>query len=340
MKKSKVNLILKIISAMIVAFITLNLACMFFYNVPVHKKSETYSTDYIWEKNKFYSRGTEGFANGVTDENGFNNLQTFENGQIDAIVMGSSHMEAFNVARDKNAVVLLNDKLKAEGLNLNVYNIGISGHTIERCLNNLENAIDEFKPNKYVIIETQKIVANESNIKKILDGTYPRLDSHDGGIIGTLQRMPYLRLVYSQLKNLQENNLRKENNSNNENTKKVDEKKNDDKKMLNTVINKSSKICEEAGVELIIFYNRALKIDEYGNVLKQKDIDDVNTFRRICEENGVTFVNMYDAFKENYIKNHKMPHGFSNTEIGVGHLNEEGHRVIAEKLFTLIADED
>lgn len=97
MKNKKVLLFWKVVVAAIVSFAVLNLVCVLYYNVPIHSPSESGSTDYVWNRNKFYSRGTEGFAMGVTDKNGFNNLETFKKGDIDVLLMGSSHMEAFNV---------------------------------------------------------------------------------------------------------------------------------------------------------------------------------------------------------------------------------------------------
>ena len=292
--------------------------------------SETNSTDYIWQQNKFYSRGTEGFANGITDKNGFNNLKTFED-DIDVLVMGSSHMEAFNVAQDKNTVALLNEKFQDHDMNF--YNIGISGHDFVRCLYNLENAIDEFAPQKYVIIETQTIVPSISGMEAALKGNIAPIESHNEGIIGKLQRFPYLRLLYNQIKSVKNANKAKTKATLNTEIK-IDTAKL--YQLLNAFIHKSAHTCEKNGVKLIIFYNCELNTDAQGDVLARKDVEAVNAFSKICEENDVIFVDMYDSFKTNYLETFKLPRGFSNSEAGVGHLNEEGHRVIAEKISTVI----
>ena len=62
--------ICKVLSAGLVAGIILTAFCFLYYNVPVHVKCEDKTTDYVWEKNKFYSRGTEGFAMGKTNNEG------------------------------------------------------------------------------------------------------------------------------------------------------------------------------------------------------------------------------------------------------------------------------
>jgi len=332
MNTNKIILCLKIATAGLIAFIILNAICIFYYNVPIHNASKTNSTDYIWEKNKFYSRGTEGFAWGITDKNGFNNLETFKQGEIDVIVMGSSHMEGFNVAHDKNTTAIMNSKFRASGIDMNVYNIGISGHTLVRCLNNLENVINEFGPQKYIVIETQSVEPSVDIIKSTLDGTLTPMASHSEGIMGMLQKSPYLRLVYAQLKNAQENNVTSVVSKDQE----IDNDKNEMCHLLNLLMEKSAKICNEAGTELIIFYNCSISIDEQGKTIERKNSDSIEQFRMICENNDVIFIDMYEVFKENYEETYKLPRGFSNSKAGSGHLNEEGHRVIAEKLFSVI----
>ena len=88
--------ILKFIGASCLVFIIMTGFCFFYYNPGVHITSKTGASDYVWESGKFYSRGNEGFACGVIDDNGYNNSYPAE-GNIDILLMGSSHMEAFNV---------------------------------------------------------------------------------------------------------------------------------------------------------------------------------------------------------------------------------------------------
>ena len=338
MKKKAIFFCLKAVAAMVAAFVLLNLFCVFYYNVPANQPSRTHATDYVWPGNKFYSRGNEGFAWGVTDKNGFNNLKTFEDGEIDILVIGSSHMEAFNVAQDKNTTVHLNNMFQASGLDLSAYNIGISGHTLERCLNNLGNAVDEFDPQKYVVIETMSLVPDAENVKSALDGTLePMLSSNHKWFVGKLKQSPYLGLMYPRVTkaigNLIGNHDAKEKTADAKNT----DTENEQNQMLDALLSRCAKACETAGVELIIFYNCEIEIDDRGQVLAQSDTDTIENFKALCEKNHITFVNMYDAFKENYDKTNKLPRGFSNTKVGAGHLNEAGHRVVAETLFSVMS---
>ena len=50
-------------------------------------------------------------------------------------------------------------------------------------------------------------------------------------------------------------------------------------------------------------------------------------------ENEIDFINMKQDFLEEYLDDNSLAYGFYNTEMGVGHLNKTGHRVIAKRLL-------
>lgn len=323
---------IKSILAMAIAFIVLNLICMLYCNFAIHNPSETGSTDYVWEKNKFYSRGTEGFAYGVTDSNGFNNLKTFEKGDIDVLVMGSSHMEAFNVSQHKNTVTLLNNKFRDANIDMNAYNIGISGHVLVRCLNNAEKAIDEFMPKKYLVIETSSVAPDITLMEDVLAGTLKPIQSHNSGIVGKLQKFPFLRRTYNQLENLMKNSDGKEPETD------AIQAGEECYILLDKLLEKVVSKCDKKGIKLVILYQNALNINKSGEVLSQDNTNDIENFKSICEKHNATFVDMYEDFKQNYIQTANLPHGFSNSRIGRGHLNETGHSIIADRLLNIVCE--
>ncbi len=49
---------------------------------------------------------------------------------------------------------------------------------------------------------------------------------------------------------------------------------------------------------------------------------------------------MNDDFREEFKDRHKLAHGFINTGIGEGHLNEIGHSLIARRLGGVIKELD
>ena len=187
----------KVVISGILAFAILTGFCYFYYNVPVHSKTQDGATDYSWEKNKFYSRGTEGFAMGKTNNEGYVNAFDYEDStQVDVLIMGSSHMEGYNVPMSKSTAGYLNEMM-SDGV---VYNIGVSQHTILNCADNLEAAVEKYKPSEYVVIEALELYYSDEKIQSVLDSSMEELESHSGGIIGLLQKNQFFRLMYSQLK--------------------------------------------------------------------------------------------------------------------------------------------
>lgn len=309
--------------------------CVLYYNIPVHVSSKSRATDHVWESNKFYSRGTEGFAFGKTDANGYNNLVALDSKDVDVLFIGSSHMEAFNVSQDKNSVSLLNKLMNEKNMGLNAYNIGISSHYFARCLNNFADAVSEYDSANYIVIETSNIKPSVDDLQKIEGGTFEKLEASSNSLVVMFQKIPFVRRVYAQLSNIQ---IGKTKNVDPANIVQVEQNENEYKNMLNDALSKVSITAENNGTKLIIFYHTNLNTDKSGALIEREEINDVTLFRTLCEDNNIIFIDMYDAFAESYNETYHLPHGFSNTAVGEGHLNKYGHEVIARELFELISN--
>lgn len=321
-----------------VAFFLLNALCFFYSNIPVHSDNSNGATDYIWEKEKFYCSGTEGFAWGKTDKNGYNNRAVPE--KMDILIMGSSHMEAFNVPQDKNAAALLQEMLSEDGMDEQVYNIGISGHYFLKCVSNLRNALEVYQPDKYAIIEMSSLSFSKEDLRLVAEERLSIIPSFNAGVIGVLQKIPYLRHIYHQI----ENGIRQQNAEGSEMD--GDEVgtvggENDvgRARLLGEVLRKSASVAADSGCELIVFFQPNLKMGRDG-ACDPTEISLRQFFSRLCEENGILFLDMTDRFLESYRDDAVLPHGFSNTRIESGHLNHAGHRMIAEELFQVIKNRE
>ena len=62
--------------------------------------------------------------------------------------------------------------------------------------------------------------------------------------------------------------------------------------------------------------------------------------RTAAAEAGVRFLDMTDAFLEAYEAERILPHGFSNTAPGAGHMNVNGNRIVAEALCAEILEQE
>lgn len=323
--KSVIFWLIKLAGAGLLALITLTIMCFFYYNPGTHISSNNGATDYVWEKEKFYCKATEGAAYGRIDSRGYNNEAVPE--RIDILMMGSSHMEAFNVSQDENAAASLNEKFNGKKT---VYNIGMSAHKFYYCAKNLSGAIVEFKPAKYVVIETNTLNFNKKSLDQAASGTLKKIPSYDSGLLYQLQRNQYFKLLYKQLKNVEE-------------TEGITVKKNDEIKIekgyqasVDNLLKKLSDTCESYNCKLIILYQPSLILNQDGSADTNSSKEAREFFRKECELHNIVFADMTDDFLNNYADSKVLPHGFSNTAVGQGHLNKYGHKMIAEKLYKII----
>ena len=321
---------LKVFVSGFLAFCFLTAFCMLYYNIPAHTESVSKATDHSWEHNKFYSRATEGFGWGKTNNEGYLNPYDYsKDDTIDILTMGSSHMEGFNVAYDKSTSAVLGALLP----DYTVYNIGVSDHSFLTCVDNLEAAIEKYKPTKYVVIETTKLTYKDEKLTEAIDGTVAEVGSGTSGIVGTLERIPLLRLLYSQMASYMRNTSTTTTSSNAPATT-----INED--LYNELFVKMSSTVAKSGAKLIIVYHSNLKINEDGSASILKDESDVSVlFEDMCNKNGILFLDMSDIFIKEYEENHVLPHGFANSSVGSGHLNNNGHKMIANAVYELVKEE-
>lgn len=316
----------KFLISVILAFVILNCLSFLYYRVPVHYSNDKGFTDYIWDSNSIYIRSDEGIGFGKTNSEGFMNIKDYD-GNIDILLMGSSHMEAQNVPISKTTSSLMNEYLPE----LETYNIGISGHSYKVIVNNLDKALNNYKP-KYVILEINNLLISDEYITNILNGDVEEKESNAEGIIGTLQRIPFFRLAYTQLSKLVEGNSFEIDEANIES---VDFNLNEE--LTDKLMKYIKGIAEKYNTTVIMMYHPSEKINKDGEmIINTKDIS--KDYKKICKDNGIYFLDMTDRFLQEYEENYIVPHGFINTAIATGHLNENGHRMIADELVKLIKE--
>lgn len=325
--KNVISILVKLLISGVLSIVILSLFTMGYFYSGVHIKSFNGATDYTWESGQFASNMKEGFSWIRFDSNGFNNAykeKSFDD--IDILLMGSSHMEGFNVGSSQNTGYLLNDLLDES-----TYNIGISGHTIYTCIKNIENAVAVYNPSEYVIIETDKIVLAEEKMREVLSGEYETIKSYDGGLLYTLQKkLPVIKTLYKQITSWKTE-------------KKIDEDifsySEEYMGTLEAFLGKAVAPVNSIGDKLIIFYHPTTELDESGKLTNTTNSEALMAFKKACEDNNIIFVDMTDDFERLYEEKSILPYGFINTEVGKGHLNKYGHKVIAEKLAKVISEE-
>ncbi len=315
----------KAFAAGVVSLAVLSLVAFFYNYTGIHITNTTQSTDYTWMPYQRMNNMKEGFASVFMDKNGFNN--TVECGEnIDILLMGSSHMEAYQVAQNRNCGFLLNEKMPEYC----TYNIGISGHTIYRIADNIDNALKEYTPSKYVVIETNTVQLDINMMNKVIKGNTTAIKSHDSGILFYLQKIPAFKPLYNQFDNW----LKIKSNSNNDNdelTENIIDKEYPSALMKFLEIIKNE--AQKQGVIPVVFYAPNEYLTKNGELLFQTDQEYLEIYKEICKKSGIIFIDMSESFAELYTEKKVLAHGFANTAVGTGHLNEHGHKAVAETLI-------
>ena len=332
MTKAILTWIGKALLAGLFALALLCLFCAFYYNVPVHYTNESGATEYKWEAKRFYSKGTEGFALGRTNNDGFNNLRDYTPGErIDILLMGSSHMEGFNVAQDENAAAVLNTLFDGEKY---TYNIGTAGHTLPYCVKHLDRALAVYAPCQYVILETGTLNYAPETLTAAVDGTLADIPSHTGGLLVMLQKLPFLRLLYTKYVKGGE----AFGDVGGSDAAAISEP--DYEAALSRFLEKIGRESLDHGVQAIVVYAPSVHPAADGSFYTEDAPGRRDLYARLCEENGLLFVDLTERFLAATEAEGVFPFGFSNTEPGNAHINRFGQRLFAEAVYELIRERE
>lgn len=326
----------KIILAGVVALVILSAILCLYSLTPVHIENTAGNTDYVWPANARWVKMTEGISFGKYDANGFNNKTVVENPDI--IILGSSHMEATNVMQDENVGYILNEKLDGKHT---VYNMGVSGHSFFKICQYLPTNLElYYTAPKVVIIETSEVNISETSVDQVLQGSVAHTPSYSTGLIGTLQKVPFLRLIYQQVEGgltdiFMPDRTTKTVYTEDADTEDLKTAATIDQNSYNKLFDYLASLEEKYGTEIIIFYHPTEKIKEDGTV-EFKDSEFLTAFTNTAEQNGITFIDMTRSFENMFYEEHHVAHGFVTGKLGSGHLNAYGHAAVADSLFDAI----
>lgn len=336
----------KILLSMILAFCVLSAFCFFYSNTPVHYDDPDGATDYRWEPKTFHSQWTEGYSYGKTNNEGYYDTTDYVDGEdIDILMMGSSQMEASNVPSGYSSAALLSESLP----DLRIYDIGVSGHYFATCVNNFDAAMNKYKPSKDVVIETGYLHFTDEELNQMLDGTVETIGSHADGIIGILQKNPFLRQMYYQLESFKEiigpseikDKIISFEKASDTTEALVEEKKEDNlcnEELLRQVLSKIKAKADESGAQIIILFHPTMRLDHEGVLTYDNTDNDSLQYARLCSEVGIGYIDMSERFAFEYYENDTLAYGFTNTSVGLGHLNKKGQRMIAEELYKYLEE--
>lgn len=326
----------KVMLAGVIAFSILTFLSLFYYRLPAHETCPDGATDYHWQPDYFLVEAMEGIGWGRTNNEGYINSIDYHTGDpIDILIMGSSHMDGWQVPANDKTVIILNSLLPDK----TVYNIGIAKHDFLSCFQNLPAAVKKYEPKKYIIIETDSIQFSTSELSQVLSGERAELPSYESSILGILEHIPYLRILNRQLTLF----LNSANDKNADIVPVPHAPVVEDASscvLLSSLLSEMADTAASSGAKVIIAYHPSITLNKDGSLHFKTKPDEENAFGVLCEENGIYFLSMQDRFQVEYDDNHILPYGFVNSAVGSGHLNKHGHRMMAEELYAMMQEVD
>lgn len=318
----------------ILALIILSGISLVYYNPPVTiPQSEGYTKNRFMP-NKAWSTMGEGFGYGVTDNLGYNSVYYNNCENPDIVVIGSSHMEAVNVPSDKNCTYVLNKNFAEDDRNDNDFkclNIGRAGSFFDQSVSYFETVAEKFTDAKYLVVETKSLGWTIEQLDGMLNQQY-RQQTHERSFVGNLTvTVPYFRIFFKQMGELASrgNEVEPLPLVSDQNTEEYAEK-------MNAVIAMIASQAREHGKELIILHHNTFSYEEMQNAKSDDDPEQMKVLEQACMNNNVVLVDVTDEFISHYKNTYELPYGFSNSQIGEGHLNALGHKIIADELYKAI----
>ena len=300
----------------------LNVVCRFYYYIPWNEPSTTGATDFCFPDNFRGYNGSEGFAAIRLDENGFNNPSVPE--AIDILCMGSSHSLGYCVEPGESWPELLAQELEGT----TTYNISIFSHGLVNCLGNLEAALETYQPTQNVVIEFPNAMLEYDQLCALNVGSIREIDEVTGTFSKFIKQFPYLQLAGHQIKNL----LTKDGVSSST-VPAVDMA--DYTAQLDLALENARIQTQEYGCGLILLYHHSFSLDSDGMPIAESS-EYLDLLAEACEKHGILLLDTQDALQEDYLRNHRLHYGFSNTTPGSGHLNRYGNLVLAAELASVL----
>ncbi len=324
-----IETLIKIFIAGVLAVIILSAFSLVYSYSGIHVTNKTGATDYVWRPYTLKSTMTEGIVWQIMDENGFHN-ESSDISNIDILLMGSSQIEAVMIKNSDTVAGQLNKIFS----NMYTYSIGISGHVLNRQVDNIAKAIETYKPSTYVVLEADSVDLDIESMREVIEGRATPIPSYDTGLIYKLQLIPAFRPLYKQLDDWKNAGGGLKVFASGENTKTDEEYSKVLSRFLELIVN----VCDGKNIQPIIVYHPGESLSDEGELVLNTDPEKLEMFSGCCEQLGIGFVDLSEKFLQSYRENYKLAYGFTNTEVGKGHLNEEGHRIMAKEIGEYISN--
>ena len=200
------------------------------------------------------------------------------------------------------------------------------------CMKHLAAALDTYEPGEYVVIETNTVDFAPEDIDAVLSGTLADIPSQSGALVTLMQKLPYLRLLYT----VQFKGMAGAADADDTEAAKAPAALREPAAALSPLLGMAADICSARGVQPIIVFDPTVYVDGQGKAYTETDAGCLAAFESVCAEHGIVFVDLTDVYTGEYAESCQLPYGFVNTTPGAGHMNKLGHRLFAQEVCETI----
>jgi hypothetical protein len=195
---------------------------------------------------------------------------------------------------------------------------------------NFRAAITLYEP-KVVAVSAGTDVFGIDTLRNVVNNNFPPgVWYYNNPAFYYILRLPYARLLGLQV--LEKNNHNQKSGEISAVSVNIDEYST----LLHTILSRFRDIASQNDTKIVVFYHPHLLFNKDGSVSPNTDPLYLSIFKKACIENDIYFVDMTKIFLDEYYTRHRLPYGFANTAVGAGHMNKNGHRMIANELFKRI----
>lgn len=338
MKRIIIQLLQSILS-FIIAFMFVNILC-FFYERPVAWiDRESGVTSGVRTPNGILVHGTEGYGITCLDDKGHSNSKQplIENGYV--LVMGSSHTQGKEVAKDERYTEILNRYVSGNDEdNLHVYNVALDGNYLPSLLRRFTAGVEEYPNARTIVIEITDTDYSVEQLKLVKQQIHYNQDEAAEVLFENASFFMRVKIIIKEffpLIHLYQTKMETMGNNKLVGSKKIEEI---DNLEYEKILKEDLELVRSIYSGNIIFvYHPDVKIEPNGDLVCLRS-QTVDIFEQVCESNEILFIDTGDEFIEYYEKYSKVPYGFNNTTMGNGHLNAIGHKILADEIYAVLKE--
>lgn len=332
-KKNVIKKLSKIVVAIIISFFIVNMITFFF-----HRSSgwiDVYGGPVaaIFEPNTVIVSSTEGYGVNKMDNNGLSNPSVDLSSEGYILSLGSSITRCSQLPMEQHFTSLLNEMLNGSNNSLKVYNLGQDGATFNSISERFLAAVREFPNSKAVIMEFCILGIDQNDIANGFESEEWIPNSIRNVNITTKQKITFFikkyipfaaYLISSVLPNLMDDKL----NESEVNTETAIIELDEYESYYRQMFSYMRSVYNET---IIIVYIPKPELTQEGIYFEKRP--EIDLMFEIAQDYDIDVLDARESFSMHYDDDYTFPTGFWNTYYGPGHMNREGHKIIAEELY-------